>query len=266
MKTCINLLFKQDAAGFQRINSEGDVCDVPYVIHAKEKHLPVFYFDGDTGPLQDAAISIGGWEMTHLRVLYNVQGVREELINSPLSAKVAPLASVLQSFPSSATVEEYWPEKDFLPRSTMSGGVGGWTKLLLMLPPLAPVKEWPLPMTPCQGDASNTPYVLRRLSLLNFGHVDALNSKMSDDLTIHCIDLLVTLPDLASCLNLDLELVGQLLVKLKVTFYRPNSGQAALLESKGKDMVIKPVPLIKVKVLTEYELSLLDSFFLNGIR
>ena len=227
-------------AGFLRINCEGDVSDMPYVNHAKEKHLPVIYFDGDTAPLQDAAIPIDGWEMAHLRLLYNVQGVREELANSSLAAKVAPLASVLQCFPPSATVEEFWPERDFLPRTNTPGGFGGWTKLTCYtwLPPLTPVKEWP--------GFFSSPYVLRRANLLNFGHVDAVITKPSNDLTV---DLLVTLPDLASCLGLDLELVGQLLVKLRVTFYSPNSRQAALLESKGKAAVMNPVPLVKVKSL-----------------
>ena len=75
----------QDVAGFLRINCEGDVSDVPYVKHAKEKHLPVIYFDGDTSPLQDVAFPIDGWEMAHLRLLFNVQGVREELINYSFS-------------------------------------------------------------------------------------------------------------------------------------------------------------------------------------
>ena len=226
-------------AGFLRINCEGDVSDMPYVNHAKEKHLPVIYFDGDTAPLQDVTIPIDGWEMAYLRLLYNVQGVREELAKSSLAAKVVPLTSVLQYFPPSATVEEFWPERDFLPRSTSSGGFGCWTKLTCFtwLPPLTPVKEWP---------ALSSPYVLRRANLLNFGHVDALNTKPSKDLTV---DLLVTLPDLASCLGRDLEWVGLLLVKLKLTFYSPNSGQSALLESKGKAAVMNPVPLVKVNYL-----------------
>lgn len=234
----------EDMAGFLRINCEGDVSDMPYVNHAKEKHLPVIYFDGDTAPLQDAAIPIDGWEMAHLRLLYNVQGVREELANSSLAAKVAPLASVLQCFPPSATVEEFWPERDFLPRTNTPGGSGGWTKLTCYtwLPPLTPVKEWP--------GVFSSPYVLRRANLLNFGHVDALNTKPSNDLTV---DLLVTLPDLASCLGLDLELVGQLLVKLRVTFYSPNSRQAALLESKGKAAVMNPVPLVKVADVVKHK-------------
>ena len=147
-------------------------------------------------------------------------------------------ASVLQCFPPSATVEEFWPERDFLSRTTPSSGVQGcWTKLTCYswLPPLTPVKEWP--------GIFDSPYVLHRANLLNFGHLDALNTKPSTALTI---DLLVTLPDLASCLGLNLELVGQLLVKLKVTMYSPNSGQAVLLESKGKVAVMKPVPLVKV--------------------
>lgn len=234
----------EDMAGFLRINCEGDVSDMPYVNHAKEKHLPVIYFDGDTAPLQDIAIPLDGWEMAHLRLLYNVQGVREELVNSSLAAKVAPLASVLQYFPPSATVEEFWPERDFLPRTTASGGFACWTKLTCYtwLPPLTPVKEWPELVT--------SPYVLRRANLLNFGHVDALNTKPSKDLTV---DLLVTLPDLASCLGLDLELVGQLLVKLRVTFYSPNSRQAALLESKGKAVVMNPVPLVKVADVVKHK-------------
>ena len=209
-------------AGFLRITCEGDVSDVPYINHSKEKHLPVFYFEGDTGPLQDVTIPItDGWEMAHLRLLYKVQGVQEDLVNSSLAARVAPLASVLQCFPPSAKVEEFWPERDFLPRSTTSssGVEGCWTKLTCYscpwLPPLTPVKEWP--------EVSSSPYVMHRANLLNFGQVDALNSKPSKDLTN---DLLVTLPDLASCLGLDLQLVGELLVKLKVIMYSPNSGQA----------------------------------------
>ena len=213
--------------------------DVPYVNHAKEKHLPVFYFEGDTGPLQDVTIATDDWEMAHLRLIYKVQGVREELVNSSMASRVAPLASVLQCFPPSATVEEFWPERDFLSRTTPSGGVQGcWTKLTCYswLPPLIPVKEWP--------GLFDSPYLLCRANLLNFGLVDAINSKPMKDLTGSW--LLVTLSDLASCLGLDLELVGRLLLKLRVTLYSPNSGQAALLESKGKATVIKPVPLVKV--------------------
>merc|ERR1712112_753329 len=77
----------------------------------------------------------------------------------------------------------------------------------------------------------------------NFGQVDALNMKPSKESTV---DLLVTLPDLASCLGLDLELVGLLLVKLRVILYSPNSRQAELLEGNGKDTMMKPVPLVKV--------------------
>ena len=107
---------------------------MPYVNHAEEKHLPVFYFEGDTGPLQEVAIPTDGWEMAHLRLLYKVQGVREELVNSSVAARVAPLTSVLQCFPPSATVEEFWPERDFLPRSTVSSevqGCSGVTKIHL---------------------------------------------------------------------------------------------------------------------------------------
>ena len=220
--------------------------DVPYITYAKEKYLPVFYFEGDTGPLQDAVIPVGDLEMAYLRLLYHVQGIREELINSPSAAKVVPLTSVLQSFPPSATVEEYWPERDFLPRSTMSGGVGGWTKLTCYswLPPLTPVKEWPA--------SGRNEYTLSPAKLLNFGVIDALNVKPNVT-----SQLLVTLPDLASCLSLDLKVVGQLLVKLKVTFYSPNTRQAGLLESKGKDMVMKPVPLVKVHSLLNSYISLL---------
>ena len=240
-------------AGFLRINCEGEVSDVPYINHAKEKHLPVFYFEGDTGPLQEVAIPTDGWEMAHLQLLFNVQGVREDLANSSLAARVAPLASVLKCFPPSATVEEYWPERDFLPRiSTSSGLVGSWTKLTSYswLPPLTPVKDWP-------GGLS-APYVLCRANLLNFGHVDALNSKPYKELTASW--LLVTLPDLASCLGVDLEVVGKLLVKLGVTFYRPNSGQATLLESKGKATVMNPVPLIQVNCYKSYCLRLMISY------
>jgi len=234
----------EDKAGFLRINCEGDVSDMPYVNHAKEKHLPMIYFDGNTGPLQDVAIPIDGWEMAHLRLLFNVQGVREELANSSFAAQVAPLSSVLQYFPPSAIVEEFWPERDFLPRTTMSGGFGCWTKLTCFtwLPQLTPVKEWP--------GFFASPYVLHRANLLNFGHVDALNTKPSKDLTV---DLLVTLPDLASCLGLDLELVGLLLVKLRVTLYSPNSRQASLLESKGKAAVMNPVPLVKVADVVKHK-------------
>ena len=98
---------------------------MPYVNHAKEKHLPVFYFEGDTGPLQDVTIATDDWEMAHLRLIYKVQGVREELVNSSMASRVAPLASVLQCFPPSATVEEFWPERDFLSRTTPSSGVAG---------------------------------------------------------------------------------------------------------------------------------------------
>ena len=229
----------QDVAGFLRINCEGDVSDVPYVKHAKEKHLPVIYFDGDTSPLQDVAFPIDGWEMAHLRLLFNVQGVREELINSSLAARVAPLSSVLQCFPPSASVEEFWPERDFFSGTATSKRVDGWTKLATSppkwLPTLTPIKEWP--------GFFSSPYVLRRANLLNFGQVDALNTKPSKDSTV---DLLVTLPDLASCLGLDLELVGLLLVKLRVILYSPNSRQAELLEGNGKDTMMKPVPLVKV--------------------
>jgi len=238
----------EEVAGFLRINCEGEVSDVPYVNHSKEKHLPVFYFEGDTGPLQDVAILTDGWEMAHLRLLYKVQGVREELVNSSVAARVAPLTSVLQCFPPSATVEEFWPERDFLPRSTISSGVQGcWTKLTCYswLPPLTHVKEWP--------ELSDSPYVLHRANLLNFGHVDALNSKPSQDLTVGW--LMVTLPDLASCLGLDLKLVGQLLLRLKVTLYSPNSGQATLLESKGKATVMKPVPLVKVADIVKHKVQ-----------
>jgi len=75
------------------------VSDVPYITYAKEKYLPVFYFEGDTGPLQDAVIPVGDLEMAYLRLLYHVQGIREELINSPSAAKVVPLTSVLQASP-----------------------------------------------------------------------------------------------------------------------------------------------------------------------
>jgi len=235
----------EEVAGFLRINCEGDVSDVPYVNHSKEKHLPVFYFEGDTDPLQDVTIPTDGWEMAHLRLLYKVQGVREELVNSSKAARVAPLSYVLQCFPPSATVDEFWPERDFLSRTTPPSGVQGcWTKLTCYswLPPLTPVKEWP--------GIFDSPYVLHRANLLNFGHLDALNTKPSTALTI---DLLVTLPDLASCLGLNLELVGLLLVKLKVTLYSPNSGQAALLESKGKVAVMKPVPLVKVADVVKHK-------------
>jgi len=241
----------EDIVGFLRITCEGDVSDVPYINHFKEKHLPVFYFEGDTGPLQEVAIPItDSWEMAHLKLLYKVQGVREDLVNSSLAARVAPLASVLQCFPPSATVEEFWPERDFLPRSTTSssGVEGCWTKLTCYswLPPLTPVKDWPTVFSPPY-------YVLHRANLLNFGQVDALNTKPSKDLTN---DLLVTLPDLASCLGLDLHLVEEMLVKLKVTFYSPNSGQAALLQSKGKATVMQTVPLVKVADVVKHKVQM----------
>ena len=80
-----------------------------------------------------------------------------------------------------------------------------------------------------------------RVHLLSFGQIDALNIKPSQSSSA---DLLITLPDLASCLGVDLEEVGRLLVRLKVTLYSPNSGQAALLEIQGKAAMMKPVPLV----------------------
>ena len=152
---------------------------------------------------------------------------------------MAPLSSVLQCFPPSASVEEFWPERDFFSGTATSKRVDGWTKLATSppkwLPTLTPIKDWP--------GLFSSPYVLRRANLLNFGQVDALNTKPSKDSTV---DLLVTLPDLASCLGLDLELVGLLLVKLRVILYSPNSRQAELLEGNGKDTMMKPVPLVKV--------------------
>ena len=231
----VHLFVNQELVGFLRISCEGDVSDVPYVKLKNEKHLPVFYFDGDIGALQGVTISMTGWELAHLRLLYNAQGVREELIKAPSSSRVAPLSSVLQLFPPSASVEKYWPEKDFLPRS---GGIGGWTKLTSFswLPLLTPVKEWP--------GFFSSPYAIIRVHLLSFGQIDALNIKPSQNGLK--ADLLITLPDLASCLGVDLEEVGRLLVRLKVTLYSPNSGQAALLEIQGKAAMMKPVPLLLV--------------------
>ena len=231
----VHLFVNQELVGFLRISCEGDVSDVPYVKLKNEKHLPVFYFDGDIGALQGVTISMTGWELAHLRLLYNAQGVREELIKAPSSSRVVPLSSVLQLFPPSASVEKYWPEKDFLPRS---GGIGGWTKLTSFswLPLLTPVKEWP--------GFFSSPYAIIRVHLLSFGQIDALNIKPSQNGLK--ADLLITLPDLASCLGVDLEEVGRLLVRLKVTLYSPNSGQAALLEIQGKAAMMKPVPLVLV--------------------
>ena len=45
-------------------------------------------------------------------------------------------------------------------------------------------------------------------------------------------------------------------MRLKVTLYSPNSGQAALLEIQGKAAMMKPVPLVLVNYCSlEYVLS-----------
>jgi hypothetical protein len=87
---------------------------VPYVKVEGDRHLPLFYFEGDTAPLSAEAVTLQGWQLARLRFLPSVQGVRFELVQGGDLAWVVGLPAVLAGYPAAATTEKFWLESDLL--------------------------------------------------------------------------------------------------------------------------------------------------------
>jgi hypothetical protein len=239
--------FGADRCGFLRIRSEGVESDVPYVVVGGVKHLPLFYFEGETGPAEGAAVRVRGWDLAYLRLLCGVQGVREELVHRPASARAVPLPALLAGFPASAAVEDFWPEGHLLP-APGPGLPGAWARA--PAPPAwlgklatIPIREFPA--------AGGREYRLQRVRVAGLPELVAVGVRPGGAPQ----DGLVPLVELGQALGLGVEEAAGLVAgRLKIPLYRPNSGQAALLAgSRGPG---RPELLVLVRDLATHGAAL----------
>ena len=99
---------------------------MPYVKVEGDRHIPLFYFEGDTAPLSAEAVTLQGWQLARLRFLPSVQGVRPELVQGGGLAWVVGLPAVLAGYPAAATTEKFWLESDLLAQGRAAEH-RGWT-------------------------------------------------------------------------------------------------------------------------------------------
>ena len=273
LTTCVKMLSTKetlsspvcDWCGFLRMEVEGEVSDLPYVILDQKKYVPLFYLEPvTTGALRKKAVTISGWDFSYLVFLTCVAGVRQELMQLPTCGKVVPLSLVLLSLPSSTTVSEYWPHHIELPRPPTNTRPGSqvcvtWTKLTPMTkcpPPwlgkLIAIKDFPLdPLHTVSGGD----YKLVTARLPGQMELEAVNIRPG----VTSPDLMVCLQDLARALSPSMEMqqVYTVLIALGVCLYTPNIGQTKVLETHGKCQDIKPPPTVLVRDLLKHIHTLL---------
>ncbi|KAF5275955.1 hypothetical protein FQA39_LY00751 [Lamprigera yunnana] len=112
LDTCYNKLVHRninplDRCGFIRINKESVV---PYTVYSEEKHLPLFYFEGEIDTLKLNAVNLEGWDLAYLKFCCKVQAIRNELFCHD-SCTVISLSVIKEYFPPDTDFEDYWPVK-----------------------------------------------------------------------------------------------------------------------------------------------------------
>jgi len=259
--------------GFVRIQIDEERSDLPYIVMDEMKHVPVFYFEGETENLFSSSVPVKSWDLPYLKFLCCVQGVKEELVESPQATLVIKLNSLLQLLPSFSIsgVEEFWPQENFIPSNSncVPKPVGcSWARLpstIRSVPPwlrnLTLIKDFPSDPLTTGGPGGD--YRLLRAILPNNLELEAINVRPGV-----WTDLVVTLPDLVKGLvpGLGLHQTGQMLTGQGIILYRANSGQAAVLAKQGKEAELSPVPLVLARDLVKSMGSLLAAAQITGRR
>ena len=91
--------------GFIRINKESVV---PYVISNNEKHVPLFYFEGDVDDIKSLSSQIIGWDLAYLKFCCRVQGINNSLYTCDSCIGIN-LRVIKENFLPETEFEDYWP-------------------------------------------------------------------------------------------------------------------------------------------------------------
>jgi hypothetical protein len=91
--------------GFIRLDNESVV---PYIVKDGITYLPLFYFEGDTGTLNEQTLTIQDWDLAYLKFCCKMQGIRNAIFSS-VSCEMIAFDVIKKYFPEGTLFEDYWP-------------------------------------------------------------------------------------------------------------------------------------------------------------